>query len=124
MFRAVDEGRTVIPRADIDVLFGNVKTLLSVNAELLRTLEARLCRIQTKEYGRPTGDEEDAIAVAAPVRLSEAISTSFDELMPYFRTYTVVSTSLLPVGLVSIWHGCGCGVSVCWCACLSRHDFG
>ena len=68
------EERAILPREDIDVLFANAKTILAVNAELLRLLEQSLFE---------AGDD-------GTQPLSKAIATSFEKLMPFFRTYTEV----------------------------------
>ena len=67
-----------MPLEDIHVLFANARTILAVNAELLRSLEHNLAEA----------------AADGTQQLSKAVSTSFRTIMPFFRTYTEVSATL------------------------------
>jgi hypothetical protein len=79
---AVVEGHPIIAAEDVRVMFANVKTILSVNAELIQLLHVNLGKAST---GLP---------------LSDAIADSFLKLMPFFRTYTEVSVGFAVVARV------------------------
>jgi hypothetical protein len=69
----VAEERPIISAPDIQILFANVRSILAVNAELLRRLEYNLFN-------------DDSTAN----QLSRAISAAFERMMPFFRIYTEV----------------------------------
>jgi RhoGEF domain len=66
--RAIVENRQIISTEEIDAIFGSIGNILSVNAELLQSLERNVCR-------------------SLDARLSSSVSDAFIKLMPFFRTY-------------------------------------
>jgi hypothetical protein len=65
---AIDENRQIISGEEIQAIFGSIRNILSVNAELLQSLERSVCR-------------------SLDARLSASVSDAFIKLMPFFRTY-------------------------------------